>query len=45
MRASTLHVPYPEETLSYPGKVYNRAAQAFNARHGAKLIDAAYEAH
>ncbi len=36
---------YPEETLSYLANVYNQAARAFYARHGVKLIDAAYEAH
>jgi putative protease len=38
-------VAYPEETLSYLANVYNRAARAFYARHGVKLIAAAYEAH
>ncbi len=36
---------YPEESLSYLANVYNSAAQAFYARHGVKLIAAAYEAH
>ena len=36
---------YPEAALSYLANVYNRAARAFYARHGVKLIDAAYEAH
>ena len=36
---------YPEETLSYLANVYNSAAQSFYARHGVKLIEAAYEAH
>jgi len=36
---------YPEESLSYLANVYNKAAQAFYARHGVKLIEAAYEAH
>jgi collagenase-like PrtC family protease len=36
---------YPEESLSYLANVYNRAAQAFYAKHGVKLIEAAYEAH
>jgi putative protease len=36
---------YPEETLSFLANVYNSAAQAFYARHGVKLIEAAYEAH
>lgn len=36
---------YPEESLSYLANVYNEAARSFYARHGVKLIDAAYEAH
>ena len=36
---------YPEESLSYLANVYNSAARAFYARHGVKLIEAAYEAH
>ena len=36
---------YPEAALSYLANVYNQAARAFYARHGVKLIDAAYEAH
>jgi putative protease len=36
---------YPEESLSYLANVYNSAACAFYARHGVKLIEAAYEAH
>jgi putative protease len=36
---------YPEETLSYLANVYNSAAQAFYARHGVKLVAAAYEQH
>lgn len=38
-------VPYPEETLSFLGNVFNAKAHAFYARHGVKLIEAAYEAH
>jgi putative protease len=38
-------VPFPEETLSYLANVYNNAARAFYAKHGVKLIEAAYEAH
>ena len=38
-------VAYPEDTLSYLANVYNQAARAFYARHGVKLIAAAYEAH
>ncbi len=36
---------YPEEALSYLANVYNGAARAFYARHGVRLIEAAYEAH
>ncbi|BCB25702.1 protease [Sulfurimicrobium lacus] len=47
MRKPALEPPvaYPEETLSYLANVYNQAARAFYARHGVKLIEAAYEAH
>ncbi len=38
-------VPYPEDTLSYLANVYNQAARAFYAKHGVKLVAAAYEAH
>ena len=38
-------VRYPQESLSYLANVYNTAARAFYARHGVKLIDAAFEAH
>jgi putative protease len=38
-------VPYPEDTLGYLANVYNQAARAFYAKHGVKLIAAAYEAH
>jgi putative protease len=37
-------VPYPDTTLSYLANVFNRAARTFYARHGVKVIDAAYEA-
>ena len=37
--------PYPEETLSYLANVYNHKARDFYARHGVKLIAAAYESH
>jgi putative protease len=36
---------YPEETLSFLANVYNHAARTFYAKHGVKLIEAAYEAH
>ncbi|MFO1253008.1 MAG: U32 family peptidase [Inhella sp.] len=38
-------VPYPEDTLSYLANVYNSQAAAFYARHGVKVIGAAYESH
>jgi len=38
-------VPYPEDTLSYLANVYNQAARGFYAKHGVRLIAAAYEAH
>jgi putative protease len=37
-------VPYPDDTLSYLANVFNRAARSFYARHGVKVIAAAYEA-
>jgi putative protease len=43
--AVTPPVPYPEDTLGYLANVYNQAARAFYAKHGVKLIAAAYEAH
>jgi len=36
---------YPEEALSFLANVYNSAARSFYAKHGVKLIEAAYEAH
>src|SRR5690606_3613610 len=38
-------VPYPEDTLSYLANVYNHKARDFYARHGVKVIEAAYESH
>ncbi len=38
-------VPYPEDTLSYLANVYNQRAAAFYAKHGVKVIAAAYESH
>jgi 23S rRNA 5-hydroxycytidine C2501 synthase len=37
--------PCPEDTLTYLANVYNRQAAAFYARHGVRLIAAAYESH
>jgi putative protease len=36
---------YPEDTLSFLGNVFNQKAHDFYARHGVKVIDAAYESH
>ena len=38
-------VPYPEDTLTYLANVYNSRAAQFYARHGVKVIGAAYESH
>lgn len=38
-------VPYPEDTLSYLANVFNDKARDFYARHGVKVIEAAYESH
>lgn len=37
--------PYPEDTLTYLANVFNHRARDFYARHGVKVIEAAYEAH
>ena len=37
--------PYPEDGLSYLANVFNHKARDFYARHGVKVIDAAYESH
>ena len=37
-------VPFPEDTLSYLGNVFNEAAHRFYARHGVQVIAPAYEA-
>jgi len=44
-REATPPPQYPDDTLTYLANVYNGAARAFYARHGVRLIDAAYEAH
>ncbi|HYA65517.1 MAG TPA: collagenase-like protease, partial [Burkholderiaceae bacterium] len=36
---------YPAESLSYLGNVANQSAAAFYARHGVKVIEAAFENH
>lgn len=38
-------VNYPEDTLTYLANVFNDQARAFYARHGVKVIAAAYESH
>ncbi len=38
-------VPYPEDTLTYLANVFNQKARDFYARHGVKVIAAAYESH
>jgi len=37
--------PYPEDTLSYLANVFNHKARDFYAKHGVKVIEAAYESH
>ncbi len=37
--------PYPDDALSYLANVYNHQAAAFYARHGVKVVEAAYESH
>ena len=46
-RAVPVHppVPYPEDSLSYLANVYNQKAHDFYAKHGVKVIEAAYESH
>jgi collagenase-like PrtC family protease len=38
-------VPYPEDTLTYLANVFNQKARDFYAKHGVKVIAAAYESH
>jgi 23S rRNA 5-hydroxycytidine C2501 synthase len=38
-------VAYPEDTLTYLGNVFNQKAHDFYAKHGVKVIAAAYESH
>ncbi len=44
-RASAVQppTPYPDDSLSYLANVFNHAARDFYARHGVKVIAAAYE--
>ncbi len=37
--------PYPEDHLSYLANVFNHKARDFYARHGVRVIEAAYESH
>ncbi len=43
--AVTPPTPCPEASLSYLANIYNAAARRFYAKHGVKVIAAAYEAH
>ncbi len=45
-RAAAVEPPvsYPEDTLTYLANVFNRKARDFYAKHGVKVIAAAYEA-
>ena len=36
---------YPEDSLTYLANVYNQKAHDFYAKHGVKVIEAAYESH
>jgi putative protease len=36
-------VAYPDDTLTYLANVFNQKARDFYAKHGVKVIDAAYE--
>ena len=44
-RAADPPAPCPDDTLSYLANVFNAKAAAFYARHGVRVIDAAYESH
>jgi putative protease len=44
-RATPKPAMYLEDSLSYLGNVFNSRARDFYARHGVKLIAAAYESH
>lgn len=46
-RAAAVEPPvaYPEGSLSYLANVFNQKAHDFYAKHGVKVIDAAYESH
>ena len=38
-------VHFPEDNLTYLANVHNRKAHDFYVKHGAKVVDAAYESH
>jgi putative protease len=46
-RAQAVEPPalYPEDTLTYLANVYNHKARDFYAKHGVKVVAAAYESH
>jgi putative protease len=46
-RASAVEPPvsYPEDSLTYLANVFNQKAHDFYAKHGVKVIEAAYESH
>jgi putative protease len=46
-RAATTEpaVSYPEDSLTYLANIYNQKAHDFYAKHGVKVIEAAYESH
>jgi collagenase-like PrtC family protease len=46
-RATPVDPPavYPDDALSYLANVYNQPAHDFYAKHGVKVIEAAYESH
>jgi putative protease len=46
-RAEAVSPPaaYPEDAVSYLANVYNQPAHDFYARHGVKVVEAAYESH
>ena len=41
--ASEPPAPYPDDTLSYLGNVFNERARAFYAKHGVRAIEPAFE--
>ena len=43
--ALTPAAQYPDEQLTYLANVYNQASRDFYAKHGVKMVAAAYEAH